>query len=107
MRTSDSFPLSLSRRPDVDLYRPEHDRMHASDYGVYLSACGAYAFLSGRSPLELPDDKLTEKDYVNGSSRSEADREIIRHLQQCAWDSYLKLKKEGGVYDWKIGEVIQ
>lgn len=90
--------MSLSRRPDVDLHLPGHDRIHASKYGVYLSAWCVYAFMSGKLPLDLPDDRLTEKDCISGSVAPDADPEIIRRLQECARHCYRRLQDERGFY---------
>jgi hypothetical protein len=72
--------------------------MHASKYGAYLSACCVYASMSGKLPLDLPDDRLTEKDCISGSVAPDADPEIIRRLQECARDCYRRLQDERDLY---------
>jgi len=48
-------------RPDIQLYFP--DGSHQSSLGTYLSACVFYGIITGKSPVGLPSNLVSEDKY--------------------------------------------
>jgi hypothetical protein len=67
-----AFARSLSKRPDLNLYVPDH--RHPSLMGTYLAACTVYASLFKQSPVGLK--------YSAGLNES-----TVKHLQTTAWET--------------------
>jgi len=77
--------------PEILLYAS--DGIHPSPEGVYLTACVAYASISGHSPLEI--SARTSVGYDHPSEIITLDDSVVLVLQESAWKVLQDYEQKG------------